>query len=99
VTGIKQGRFCLNIGPNYVEVRFPWIQPSCASFPLSLSRFTLSAHENNTEMSIKIPPKLKRKFCQNNDKNEDPTIVQIQGEPPPYFSNYKNHGEKIVFLN
>lgn len=70
VTGIKQWRFCLNIGPNYVEVRVHWVQPSCASFPLSVLCFTLSAHENNTEMSLKIPPKLKTKFSQNNDKNE-----------------------------
>jgi hypothetical protein len=71
VTLRKQRRFCLHIRPIYVEMRFHWVQPYYTSFPLSVSCFTLSAHENKSEMSVKIPSKLKRKFSQNNDQTED----------------------------
>jgi hypothetical protein len=35
--------------------------------PLSVFCFTLSAHENKSAMSIKIPLQLKNKFIQNTD--------------------------------
>jgi hypothetical protein len=70
VTVRKQWRFCLHIRTNYVEVRVHWLQPYRTSFPLSVSCFTLSAHEKKSAMSLKIPMKLKSKFSPNVDRND-----------------------------